>query len=258
MKKTALIIAAVVVAAVAAAAVWWFTSTDIDDPVEVTAPTLPPDTTPETTAPATATTLASSNSTEVPDTTAVPDTTVAIAAGPVTFELMDASLVTFEIDEVLNGSDKRVVATNPEVAAQIRVDPSDLASAEIGTVVIGAQTFETDSNNRNRAIRGPILDSNDFPTIQFVPTAVEGLSGAAAVGDLLEFTITGDLTIRDITQPVTFTVSAALTDAATIEGTAEATVSRDAFGLTIPSVAAVASVEDEVLLKIDFVAGAVG
>jgi polyisoprenoid-binding protein YceI len=254
----------IVVAVIAAGAIWWFTSTDIDDPVEVTAPTLAAETTQPTeattettTEPATETTAAGSTETTVAPT---PETTAAGGAsgGATTLELTEGSLVTFEIDELLNGDPFRVVATNPEVAAQLRVDPADLSTAELGTIVIGAQTFATDSGNRDRAIRGPILDSNDFPTIEFVPTAIEGLSGAAAPGDLLEFTVTGDLTVRDITAPTTFTVSATLTEEGGIEGTAESTVSREVYGLEIPSVPIVADVSDDVFLKIDFVAAPIG
>lgn len=252
MNNKVLAVGGVAVAAVAAGAIWWFTSTDIEGSGEVTAPTLAAETT--TTAAADPGTTASESATTTAGST---DTTAAAApGGAVTYELAEGSLVTFEIDEELNGSPFRVVATNPEVAGQLRVDAADLSTAEIGTIVIGAQTFETDSSNRNRAIRGPILDGDTFQTIEFVPTAIEGLSGAAAPGDLLEFTVTGDLTVKDITAPVTFSVSAALTDAGTLEGTAEATVSRETYALQIPSVPSVANVADEVLLKIDFVAAA--
>lgn len=252
MNKKVLAVGGVAVAAVAAVAIWWFTSTDIEGSGEVTAPTLAAETSttaaadPGTTAADTATTTAGSSET----------TAVAAPTGAVTYDLAEGSLVTFEIDEELNGSPKRVVATNPEVAGQLRVDAADLSTAEIGTIVIGAQTFETDSSNRNRAIRGPILDGDTFQTIEFVPTAIEGLSGAATAGDLFEFTVTGDLFVRDISAPVTFAVSASFTEDGSIEGTAEATVSRETYGLQIPSVPSVANVSDEVLLKIDFVASA--
>lgn len=247
---------------VVVAVVWFYASTNIDDPVEVTAPPLTEAPSPETTEAEAATSTSAAppttDATEPPETT--PSTVATggeIVAGPVTYELAEGSTVSFELDEVLNGSDKRVVATNPEVAAQLSVDASDLSATQLGTVLIGAQTFETDSGNRNRAIRGPILDSTTFETIEFVPTTIEGLEGTAAIGDLFEFTVIGDLTIRDVTTSVTFTVSAAFADATTIQGTGETTVSREAYGLQIPSVPAVANVSDEVLLKIDFVAAPV-
>ena len=246
MNNKLLAVGGVAVVGAAAIAIWWFTSTDIDNPVDVTAPTLAADTT---------TPADDSGATAAPDTTLSDSTEPAAGAadGAVTYELGDGSSVTFELDEELRGSPFRVVATNSEVAGQIRVDAADLSTAEIGTIVIGAQTFSTDSSNRDRAIRGPILDSDTFQTIEFVPTSIEGLSGSAGLGDTFDFTVTGDLTVKDITAPVTFAVSAMLTDSG-LEGSAETTVSRETYGLNIPSVPSVANVSDEVLVRIEFVA----
>ena len=68
--------------------------------------------------------------------------------------------------------------------------------------------------------------------------------------------MTGDLTVRDATGQVTFDVTAVLVDDATLEGTARAVISRDTFGLTIPSVPTVADVSDEVALGLAFTASA--
>ncbi|MGF1668584.1 MAG: YceI family protein [Acidimicrobiia bacterium] len=249
MNKKLLAVGGIAVAAVAAIAIWWFASTGIDNPVDVTAPPLAAD----TTVPAEATGDTATPDTPPSESTEPTDATAGASDGAVTYELGEESSVAFELDEELRGSPFRVVATNSEVAGQIRVDASDLSTAEVGTIVIGAQTFATESSNRDRAIRGPILDSNTFQTIQFVSTSIEGLSGPAAMDEAFEFTVTGDLTVRDITLPVTFTVSAVLTEGGLV-GSAETTVLSSAYGLAIPSVPSVANVADEVLLRIEFVA----
>jgi polyisoprenoid-binding protein YceI len=237
MKRVILGVALAVVVGVGGVLVWFYQSSEITNPVDVTAP------------PIGSTTTGSADQTAPGDPSAGSTPTPAA-----TLQLSDGTTATFELDETLNGSPKHVVATNTEVAGEIRFDPADLSSARIGTIVIGAQTFSTDSQNRNRAIRGPILDSNTFQTIQFAPTAITGLPPSADVGMPLEFTVDGDLTIKDITKPVTFRVSATLTDSAKLEGTATAQVLRSDFGLNIPSVAVVADVSDEVTLTLDFVA----
>ena len=73
---------------------------------------------------------------------------------------------------------------------------------------------------------------------------------------MIEFTIDGDLTIRDVTLPVTFSVIASPVSETQLVGSAAATVARDDFNLRIPSVPNVADVEEEVELYIDFVANA--
>lgn len=240
MKRILLFAAGAGLVAAAGVVVWFFATTGVDeDTAGVTAPTLAPATSPDTTL--------------APGTTAATTTTGSGAGGGL-FSLAAGTVARFELDEVLRGEPKHVVASNTEVAGQIRVDLDDLASSELGTIVIGAQTFSTDSGNRDRAIRGPILDSSTFPEITFVPTAIEGLNGSATVREELSFTVTGDLTIRDVTAEVTFEVTAVLANDGRLEGTASATVLRSVYGLEIPSVASVANVSDEVLLGINFVA----
>jgi polyisoprenoid-binding protein YceI len=194
-----------------------------------------------------------------PTIAAEPDSTVGEASGePVAFVIDSAqSSAAFEIDEVLRGEPKRVVGTTSEIAGQFLVDPDDLASIEFSPIVINARTFQTDSGNRDRAIRGPvILDSasDEFEFINFEISSVEGLGGGLIEGEPLSFSVTGDLTIRDTVNPVTFDVTASMAGDSAIEGTAEATVLRSDYGIGIPNAPGVADVSDEVLIRLEFVA----
>ena len=69
--------------------------------------------------------------------------------------------------------------------------------------------------------------------------------------------MTGDLTIREITNEVVFEVTATAVSELRLEGTAVSTILRSEYDLNIPEVEAVANVSDEVLLEIDFVGTAV-
>lgn len=66
--------------------------------------------------------------------------------------------------------------------------------------------------------------------------------------------MSGNLTIRDVTRQVTFSVTVTLTGPDRIERQAVTDVTRSDFELVIPSVAQVANVTDEVVLTLDFVA----
>lgn len=163
----------------------------------------------------------------------------------------------FEIDEELRGNPTHVVGTTDQVVGQVRVDLSDSAGAEVSEIIINARTFTTGSGNRDRAIRGPVIldsGSDEHELITLAVTSVDGLSGQVNVGDAVEFTVTGDLTIKGTTEEVTFDVSAALVDDSTLEGSASAEVTRDMFEIGIPSVPSVANVTNEVLIAFDFVA----
>jgi polyisoprenoid-binding protein YceI len=75
-----------------------------------------------------------------------------------------------------------------------------------------------------------------------------------AVGETFKFTLAGDLTLRDITQPVSFEVTVTAEAPDRISGEATATVQRKDFALTIPSVPQVAGVSEDVLLEFSFTA----
>lgn len=169
----------------------------------------------------------------------------------------EQSTARFELDEMLNGSPKHVVGTTDQVVGQVRVDDTDLSAVEFSDIVINARTLTTDSERRDRAMRGPvILDSasDEHELITFSVTSVDGLTGEISTGDTVEFTITGDLTVKGATQPVTFDAEVTMLDDTTIQGTAVAEITRDMFEIGIPSVPSVADVTNEVLIALDFVA----
>lgn len=186
-----------------------------------------------------------------------PDTTGA-GGGAMAFVIDPTqSTARFELDEVLRGEPTHVIGTTDQVAGQVRVDPSDMATIEFSDMVVNARTFETGANQRDRAIRGPIIlnsASDEHELITFSVTSVEGIEGALEVGSATDFTISGELTVKGITQPVTFDANVTLVDESTIEGTAEAEITRDMFEIGIPSVPSVADVTNEVLIALDFVA----
>ncbi len=180
-----------------------------------------------------------------------------VGAGSTAFAIDAArSEARFLIDEVLLGADKTVVGVTSLITGTLRVDPANPTAAEIGPIEINARDLTTDSSRRNRSIQREILlsalDANKF--ITFLPTAIEGIPEAIAVGEPFEFRVTGDLTVRGVTQPVTFAMTVTPNSPTEIQGSGRATVLHEDFGIRIPNVPIVANVADEVRLEIDFVA----
>ena len=183
--------------------------------------------------------------------------TAAPVAAPITFQIVAAeSEARFSLGEVLAGSPKTVVGVTSDLAGEMLVDLNDLSTAQLGVIQISAGTLATDNEFRNGSLREFILQTDDYPFITFTPTALNGLPAAAAVGDTITFEIVGDLTIRDVTQSVTFMATVTVVSETSLEGSATTTVNRTDFGLEIPSVPNVADVDEEVILEIDFVAAA--
>jgi polyisoprenoid-binding protein YceI len=170
--------------------------------------------------------------------------------------VLDQSQASFSIYEELAGQPTTVVGVTDQVAGEIALNLQDLSQSMVGVIQVNARTLATDNDRRNNALRRFILNTDQYELITFTPTSIIGLSGAAQTGQTLTFQIAGDLTIRDVTQPVVFEVTATGESATRLTGTATATVKRSDFNLTIPSVPNVANVGEEVTLEIKFVAEA--
>lgn len=189
-------------------------------------------------------------------TTTQAQTTAPTTAGGLTlFSIsQENSQATFTLSELLRGSPTTVVGTTNQVAAEIAVDLNDLSAAQVGPIQINARTLVTDEDRRNQAIRNRILFTDQYEFITFTPTEITGLTGSAVPGQEITFQITGSLTIRDISQPVTFQVTAQVTADGHLTGSAVTTINRADFDLSIPSVPFVADVSEEVELALSFTA----
>jgi polyisoprenoid-binding protein YceI len=187
--------------------------------------------------------------------TAAPTEEAAAATGPVRYVIDAAqSVAQFSIFEELRGAPVTVLGTTSEVAGEIAVDFGTPANTRVGVIVINAGTFVTDNEFRNRAIRGEILETSTYEFIEFRPAEVSGLPDTLTVGEAITFQVTGELQIRDVVQTVTFEVTATATSETQLEGTATTTITREQYGLTIPSVPGVANVADDMPLELRFVA----
>jgi polyisoprenoid-binding protein YceI len=169
----------------------------------------------------------------------------------------EESEVRFSLDEELAGQPVRVVGVTNQVAGQIAINFADPELSQVGVIRINVRTLATDSELRNRAIRGQILQSaqDEFEFATFEPIRVQNFDPAdVVIGEPINFEIVGNLTVRNITREVTFVALVTAVDQTRIEGTAATSVNRGDFELTIPAVPNVANVSENVLLEIDIVA----
>jgi polyisoprenoid-binding protein YceI len=168
------------------------------------------------------------------------------------------SEVSFTLNEVLMGNPKTVVGKTNQVAGDIAVDLNQPANTKIGVIRIDARSIATDSGMRDRMIRSEILQSSQdkFEFIQFEPTKITGLPATVSPGQAVTFKVEGNLTVRDITKPVSFDVTTTLVAGSPelLKGSATTVVKRADFNLVIPNVASVSGVTEEVKLDINFTA----
>jgi polyisoprenoid-binding protein YceI len=89
-----------------------------------------------------------------------------------------------------------------DVTGTVTVDEANPAKADV-QVSIGVGSIDTREQKRDAHLRSAdFFDVEKFPKIAFTGTRVEGPTDG-------EFKLVGDLTIRDVTRPVTLNVEAA-------------------------------------------------
>ncbi len=161
----------------------------------------------------------------------------------------EKSLVTFEMNELLNNKPKLVVGTTTQIAGNIAFTDGKI---EFGGLAINAKTFTTDNENRNRAIVNLILKSNK-PENEFITFKPATSSQAIELGKKAAFDLSGDLTISGVTKPATFRVELTATEDS-VSGKATARIKRSDFDLVIPNLSFIANVDDEFPVTVDVAA----
>jgi polyisoprenoid-binding protein YceI len=95
-----------------------------------------------------------------------------------------------------------------------------------------------------------VLQTDKYPNAVFVPTKVEALPLSLPPASNVSFKLIGDLTIRDVTKPVTWDVTC---ESQGNQGTCHATTSITFgdFNITQPRVPLVLSIQDHITLETD-------
>lgn len=147
-----------------------------------------------------------------------------------------------------------VIGSTQEIEGRLTLNLDDL-SAPLGenTFTVKMNTFTTDQNDRDKWIRENGPRFNDYPLATFTATGVEGAPATYNEGEEVSFKLSGDLTIREITQPATFDVTARLSGD-TLTGTATTRLKMSDFGIEPPNFANTLTVTDEFGIEVQITA----
>ncbi len=148
----------------------------------------------------------------------------------------------------------KTTGSTQEIAGQLQLDLGNMA-APLGDnrFTVQMNTLSSDQFLRDGWIRTSGPRFNSFPTAEFVATGVEGAPASYTEGQEVQFRLPGNLTVRNITQPVTFDVTAAL-QGDTITGVATARAKLTDFGIDPPNFANTLVVGDEFTIEVQFTA----
>ncbi|MBI3975462.1 MAG: YceI family protein [Armatimonadetes bacterium] len=187
---------------------------------------------------------------------AIPTAAVAATAAE-RFAIVPAeSRVAYHVGETLLNEGNRfnvAVGITNVVRGDIVIDRAAPQNSRVGTISVEISQFRSDSPRRDRAIRERWLESARFSIAEFAPTAVRGLPQTYAEGREVTLEITGNLKIRDVAKPTTFTTTLKL-ERTIVSGVATAKILMTDFGFNPPVIFGILRAENEVKLEFHFTA----
>lgn len=150
-----------------------------------------------------------------------------------------------------------VGATN-QIAGDIIIDFENPANSQVGIIRINLRSLQTDDPKRDQSIRCCVLltGRDEYEFGEFRPNSISPLPAEVTFGQPIPVQITGDLTVRGATNPVTFDTTLTLPDETELRGFATAQVNRRDFGILNNDENGFDyhGVADEVTLEFEFVA----
>ena len=160
------------------------------------------------------------------------------------------SFAGFRVDEVLGGGigDFTAVGRTADVAGSIELTGTELVAA---TVEVTMSTLRTDNGSRDGQVRRA-LNTNDFPLAVFTLVEPVALPAGMADGEAFSGSAEGDLTIKGVTNRVSFDLQAQLVgDKIVAVGSSEVLFSD--YGVTAPTAPIVVSVEDNGIMEFQLI-----
>ena len=146
----------------------------------------------------------------------------------------------------------QVIGETQDVVGLLQIDLSDSAiGANLFAVYL--PTLRTDQRLRDGWIRENALESDRFPVAVFVATQIRDAPLSYQEGDTARFQLAGELTLRGVTLPSVWNVSASLSEGR-ISGSVETRLRMTELGFDPPNFANTLTVQDEFSVRIDFVA----
>jgi len=153
----------------------------------------------------------------------------------------------YQVRELLaaNTIENDVVGKTAAVTGGISLDKAGKVISAESRITIDLTGLKTDRDRRDGYVQRNTLETAKYPTADFVITQITGLPAKLPTSGALSFTLVGDLTLKGVTKPTTWTVTATATPTG-MTGTAKTKFTFSEFGIAVPRVPVVARVDDPI------------
>ena len=163
------------------------------------------------------------------------------------------SAARYRVREQLMGHDlpNDAVGETKTLTGAIAFDANGKVIRDESKFTLDAGSFVSDQNRRDGYVRNRVLESDDYPTITFVPTEIRGVKPPIPKSGTAQIQMLGDLTVHGVTRPTLWNGTVQFNNAG-VTGSASTVFTFADIQLEQPRVPVLLSVADSIKLEIDF------
>jgi polyisoprenoid-binding protein YceI len=143
------------------------------------------------------------------------------------------------------------VGKTTDITGAIVVSSSGAIDTTASKITIGVASLTSDQPRRDGYVRNRLLETDQYPSVVFVPTTITGAPTPLPTSGPTSFDVAGRITVHGVTRPTVWHVTAQATGA-DITGTGATTLTFAELSLDQPHVPVVLSVADTIKLEYDF------
>ena len=174
---------------------------------------------------------------------------------PARLDIAEGTKARYKVREQLAGISfpSDAVGTTESVTGMVVLNPDGSIDAAHSKLTVDLRTLKSDQQMRDGYIQNRTLETEKFPTLEFVPRRAVGLPVPlpSGMGAQAGFQLVGDMTLHGVTKEVTWNVVSTFGNDQ-VAGRATTTLLFPTFNLTKPSLARLLSVDDKIELEIEF------
>lgn len=159
----------------------------------------------------------------------------------------------YRVREQLVGVDlpNDAVGTTTQITGSILAYADGRIVRDSSRIIVNVTTLKSDKDRRDGFIQRRTMETEKYPTVEFVPTSARGFKGPLPASGQVKFELLGDLTVHGNTRPAVWQVTAQA-EGQDVTGTAVTAFTFKDAGLDQPRVPVVLSVADTIKLEYDF------
>jgi len=176
-------------------------------------------------------------------------------SGIMTVEIQNETVARYLVREQLARLDfpNDAVGETSDVVGLIIFSPDGEINSAASKITVHLGTLKSDKDRRDRFLRTRSLESDVFPTAEFVVKELPGLEWPLPKEGEASFQIIGDMTVHGFTRPITWEATAQFSEDS-FSGVAKTSFTFDEFDINVPKVRIVLSVEETMRFELDFLA----